>query len=80
MTDTAMGRGSSRLDTVEIYGISPTGAAREYLYKISNSNEGGELPGVVTSGARIIGDIFNTAYPLNRENSLKFLSSVFCRN
>jgi len=35
-----------------------------------NLNDGYDLPGAVTSGARIIGDIFNGAYPLNRENGL----------
>lgn len=33
--------------------------------------KGKEIPGAVTSGARIIGDMFSASYPLNREYGLK---------
>lgn len=58
MTDTAIGKGSALLVTMESYRISPTSANGKQTCKNVNSKK---LPGAVSSGARIIGAMFKEA-------------------
>jgi hypothetical protein len=59
MTDTPIGNGSSRFVTMDSYVISPTSKI-QLVSRLAGLQQGALLI-VVSSGARIIGDMFNEA-------------------
>lgn len=64
MTEAAIGKGSSRCVTSERNGICPTRqiVSNVQFYKALNYKY--NIPGAMTSGPRIIGDMFNEEKPL----------------